>query len=120
MKNISNTILGNLVDQTNVRYNISQHQISSQNIWNDISTTDGSDTTWVNTDYTDPNYVHHNGYSNVTYTDYGMKLDENTIAFLEMVLIAMGVNITYKEFLGLSIDERKSLLRDIKIKQITK
>ena len=48
------------------------------------------------------------------------ELSDDTIEFLEMVLISLGISMTYDEFVSLTRDERKSLLRDIKIKQIIK
>jgi hypothetical protein len=68
-----------------------------------------------NGNYNFPNAPTTTGYSFVS-----TSLDESTIEFLELVLIAMGVSMTYQEFLNMSSTERKSLLRDIKIKQITK
>ena len=66
------------------------------------------------------NYNFPNAPVNTGYSFVSPSLDESTIEFLELVLVAMGVSMTYQEFLNMSPTERKSLLRDIKIKQITK
>ena len=42
----------------------------------------------------------------------------NIKEFCEFVLIAIGCNLTYDQFCNMSSDERKSLLRDMKIKKI--
>ena len=56
------------------------------------------------------------------FTDHSLnsKLDGDTIEFLEMVLLAMGVDMSYNQFLLLSPQERKALIRNIKINNITK
>lgn len=85
--------------------------------WTTISTTpwNTNQPVWI-----DPNYV--NGYQNQNnyHIQTDLQLDQNTIEFLEMVLLVMGVDMTYDEFLNMSPSERKSFIRNIKINQITK
>jgi hypothetical protein len=36
----------------------------------------------------------------------------------ELILAALGIGVTYEQFCSMSIDERKSLIRDIKINRV--
>ena len=45
-------------------------------------------------------------------------IDENLIKFLELVLVALGHEITFEEFKNMSDGEKNQLLRDIKLKTI--
>jgi hypothetical protein len=45
-------------------------------------------------------------------------IDEDLIKFLELVLAALGQNITFDEFKNMSDSEKNQLLRDIKLKTI--
>jgi hypothetical protein len=53
-------------------------------------------------------------------TQIGGGLTEDELEFFELVLAAMGVDITYEDFKKMSPSERKSLLREVKINMITK
>jgi len=84
---------------------------------------------WIVNDnpiWIDPNYINYPSVTNPpyqnsnTFTDHSLKLDNDTIEFLEMVLLAMGIDMSYNQFLLLSQSERKSLIRNIKISNITK
>lgn len=45
-------------------------------------------------------------------------IDENLIKFLELVLAALGQDITFEDFKNMSDSEKNQLLRDIKLKTI--
>ena len=47
-----------------------------------------------------------------------VELNSDMIEFFELVLVAIGYDITYDEFTQMSKEERKSILRDIKLKRI--
>lgn len=47
-----------------------------------------------------------------------IELNSNMIEFFELVLAAIGYDITYDEFTQMSKEERKAILRDIKIKRV--
>lgn len=49
---------------------------------------------------------------------YTINLDEGTTDFFELVLAALGYDITYKSFTKLSKEERNQIIRDIKLKTI--
>lgn len=40
------------------------------------------------------------------------------IDFFELVLVALGYDITYEDFSKMSSDEKKAIIRDIKIKRV--
>lgn len=45
-------------------------------------------------------------------------IDDNLIKFLELVLVALGQDITFEEFKNMSDSEKNQLIRDIKLKTI--
>jgi len=45
-------------------------------------------------------------------------IDDNLIKFLELVLAALGQDITFEEFKNMSDSEKNQLIRDIKLKTI--
>ena len=45
-------------------------------------------------------------------------LNTDMIEFFELVLIVMGIDLTFEEFKNMSKDERMSLLRDLKINKV--
>lgn len=45
-------------------------------------------------------------------------IDDDFIKFFELILAALGQNITFKEFKNMSDIERNKLLRDLKLKTI--
>ena len=45
-------------------------------------------------------------------------LNSNMIEFFELVLVSLGINITYDEFSKMSKEEKNAIIRDIKIKRI--
>lgn len=47
-----------------------------------------------------------------------ISIDSDLLEFYELILVAMGIDMTYDKFKSLSKEERKSLIRDIKIKTI--
>ena len=49
---------------------------------------------------------------------YTINLNEETTDFFELVLAALGYDITYESFTKLSKEERKQIIRDIKLKTI--
>ena len=49
---------------------------------------------------------------------YTINLNEGTTDFFELVLAALGYDITYEGFTKLSKDERNQIIRDIKLKTI--
>lgn len=57
------------------------------------------------------------GYSNWS-TD--VSLDTNITDFMELTLMALGYDITFDEFKKMSKEEKKSIIRDIKINRVLK
>ena len=57
------------------------------------------------------------GTGNVTWNDT-ISMNSDMIDFLELVLVALGYDITYDEFSKMSSDEKKAIIRDIKIKRV--
>ena len=49
---------------------------------------------------------------------YQIILNEGTTDFFELVLAALGYDITYESFTKLSKEERNQIIRDIKLKTI--
>lgn len=49
---------------------------------------------------------------------YTINLNEETTDFFELVLAALGYDITYESFVKLSKEERNQIIRDIKLKTI--
>ena len=47
-----------------------------------------------------------------------LSLSSDMIEFFELVLAVIGYDITYDEFSKMSPEERKSIIRDIKIKRV--
>jgi hypothetical protein len=47
-----------------------------------------------------------------------VSMNSDLIQFQELILAALGVDITYEQFCSMLNDERKSLIRDIKINRI--
>jgi len=47
-----------------------------------------------------------------------ISISNDMIEFFELVLVALGYDITYDEFSKMSPEERKAIIRDIKIKRV--
>jgi len=47
-----------------------------------------------------------------------VELNSDMIEFFELVLSAIGYDITYDQFTKMSKEQRKSILRDIKLKRV--
>ncbi len=45
-------------------------------------------------------------------------IDDSFTDFCELVLVALGIDIKYEEFKNMTKEERKSLIRDIKINKL--
>jgi hypothetical protein len=48
----------------------------------------------------------------------GVDPNSDMIEFFELILVVLGVDLTFEEFQNMSSDERVSLIRDIKIKKV--
>ncbi len=57
------------------------------------------------------------GTGNVTWNDT-ISMNSDMIDFFELVLVALGYDITYDEFSKMSGEEKKAIIRDIKIKRV--
>jgi len=57
------------------------------------------------------------GYSNWS---ADVSLDSNITDFMELTLMALGYDITFNEFKKMSKEEKKSIIRDIKINRVLK
>ena len=60
------------------------------------------------------------GNQNIVYSNSGFSLSLNSdmIDFFELVLAALGYDITFENFKKMSSSERNQLIRDIKLKTI--
>ena len=58
-----------------------------------------------------------NGSGSIQWNDM-ISISNDMIEFFELVLAAIGYDITYDEFTKMSPEERKSIIRDIKIKRV--
>lgn len=47
-----------------------------------------------------------------------ISMNSDLIQFQELILAALGVDVTYEQFCSMSISDRKSLIRDIKINRV--
>ena len=47
-----------------------------------------------------------------------ISMNSDLVQFQELILAALGIDVTYEQFCSMSIDERKSLIRDIKINRV--
>ena len=47
-----------------------------------------------------------------------VSLNSDMIEFFELILIVLGIDLTFEEFQNMSSDERVSLIRDLKIKKV--
>ncbi len=47
-----------------------------------------------------------------------VSINNDLVQFQELILAALGIDVTYEQFCSMSNDERKSLIRDIKINRI--
>ena len=70
-----------------------------------------------------------NNLSNVIVTGSGINvsngsgtlnisMNSDLVQFQELILVALGIDVTYEQFCSMSIDERKSLIRNIKINRV--
>ncbi len=50
--------------------------------------------------------------------DTAISINSDMTDFFELVLAALGYDITYSDFKDMSTDQRKQLIRDIKLKTI--
>ena len=58
------------------------------------------------------------GWGNNSNITYDIGVDQNLINFIEFSFKVMGIDLTYEKFQQMSEDEKKALLRDIKINKI--
>lgn len=64
------------------------------------------------------------GNQNIVYSsnsgswDTSVSLSSDMTDFFELVLAALGYDITYSDFKNMSLEQRKQLIRDIKLKTI--
>lgn len=58
-----------------------------------------------------------NGTGAIQWNDT-ISISNDMIEFFELVLVALGYDITYDEFSKMSPEERKAIIRDIKIKRV--
>ncbi len=56
--------------------------------------------------------------SGSSWSDVSISLNSDMTDFFELVLAALGYDITYDDFKDMSKEERKQLIRDIKLKTI--
>ena len=47
-----------------------------------------------------------------------ISMNSDLVQFQELILAALGIDVTYEQFCSMSIDERKSLIRNIKINRV--
>lgn len=47
-----------------------------------------------------------------------ISMNSDLVQFQELILVALGIDVTFEQFCSMSIDERKSLIRDIKINRV--
>lgn len=52
------------------------------------------------------------------WTNETISVSNDMIDFFELVLVAIGYDITYDEFSKMSGEEKKAIIRDIKIKRV--
>jgi hypothetical protein len=64
--------------------------------------------------------IYSNANNNISISSggYQITLNEGTTDFFELVLAALGYDITYESFTKLSKEERNQIIRDIKLKTI--
>ncbi len=62
------------------------------------------------------------GNQNLVYSsgnwDTTISINSDMTDFFELVLAALGYDITFKDFKDMSLEQRKQLIRDIKLKTI--
>jgi len=58
------------------------------------------------------------GNTSIGSAGYTINLNEETTDFFELVLAALGYDITFENFTKLSKEERNQIIRDIKLKTI--
>jgi hypothetical protein len=63
-------------------------------------------------------YGNYNGNTAIGYSALSFQQDQDTAEFCELVLAALGHEIKYDEFKYMSKQDRKALLRDVKISRI--
>jgi hypothetical protein len=56
--------------------------------------------------------------SSIDYITTESKRDKEVVEFLEFIMSILGVKITFDEFIKMTDDDKKTLLRDIKINSI--
>jgi len=65
------------------------------------------------------NLVYLSGSGNLAYTsDTTLSIGEDLTDFFELVLAALGYDITYDDFRSMSKEQRNQIIRDIKLKTI--
>ena len=65
------------------------------------------------------NLVYLSGTGNLAYTsDTTLSIGEDLTDFFELVLAALGYDITYDDFKKMSKEQRNQIIRDIKLKTI--
>ena len=76
--------------------------------------------TIVSTTTSTGSLIYSNANSNISISSggYQITLNEGTTDFFELVLAALGYDITYESFTKLSKEERNQIIRDIKLKTI--
>ena len=56
--------------------------------------------------------------SGSSWSDVSLSINSDLTDFFELVLAALGYDITYNDFKDMSLEKRKQLIRDIKLKTI--
>ena len=58
------------------------------------------------------------GSVNTAYVSYTIGASQDMIDFYELILAALGYDISYQDFAKMTKEQRKSLLRDVKLKRL--
>ena len=58
------------------------------------------------------------GSVNTAYGSYTIGASQDMIDFYELILAALGYDISYQDFAKMTKEQRKSLLRDVKLKRL--
>ena len=76
--------------------------------------------TIVSTTTSTGSLIYSNANSNISVSsgEYNIILNEETTDFFDLVLAALGYDITYESFTKLTKEERNQIIRDIKLKTI--
>jgi len=77
-------------------------------------------TNTIITTNTGPGHILVSDGSGVASWNSVVDLNTDMIEFFELILVLLGVDLTFEEFKNMSKDERLSLVRDLKINKILK